>query len=285
LYGLLFYLRCSQDDIRKAYKKMSMQHHPDRGGDENQFKRVNEAYSTLKDPHKRAEYDHSQTAGKGGFNFNNQQQHYYNRSPFGNADMFGNIFDDLRQQQAHRQRQQQYKKNKDITIAAKITLEEVLTGKELIANYKLYSGKTETVNIKVPAGAQHGHRIRFQGLGDNTFKQLPRGDLYVKIEIIEDPHWLRDNYDLYCQHPVNALDLITGCVIIVETIDKRQIRLQVPQGSGPNKKFKLPGYGLPNYKTGVRGNAYVVLQPEIPVIDDPGIIRKLKKIRNNIDKN
>jgi len=255
------------EEIKKAFKKKAMQHHPDRGGDATMFQRVTEAYELLSDPQKKQQYDNPQPRY-------NSSHFQGGRNPFENSDVFGNMFNDMRYARN--------RVNKDITIAARITLEEIITGKNLIASYSLNNGKKETVDINIPAGANEKHRIRFSGLGNEVAPNI-RGDLFVKIEIIKHNKWLREGNNLYAEHHINALDMIVGCVTIVETIDKRQIRLNIPPGTQANTKFRLSGYGLldTNKK---RGDAFVVMVPNIPKINNEAVLRKLKKLRNNLDK-
>jgi len=270
----------SQEDIRKAYKKKSMQHHPDRpDGNEEQFKLVNEAYSILSDPHKRGMYDHQQNGGGEAFDFNRHHRQT-NGNPFENT-AFNDIYQEMmRQGYKHNPRAM----NRDITIAVRITLEEIITGKNILATYRLRSGKEQTVEINIPAGANENQRIKFKELGDDSFPG-PRGNLFVKIEIIPHKTWLRDNSDIYTEHNINVLDMIVGGVIIIETLDKRHVKLNIPKGTQNGQKFKLPGYGLPDIKQGRKGDAFVILKPVIPNIEDQSILRKLTKLRNNLDKN
>ena len=281
----------SDAEIKKAFRKLASEHHPDKGGDQKRFVQIKEAYDVLRDPKKKSVYD-QQTSHQQSSTFTNspfnQNYRQTGRNPFQDS-AFNDIYEQMmKQQQAYNPdpnnpHRAYYAANKDITIAAKITIQDIMSGKSLIANYRLGSGKQETVNIDIPVGANEKYRIRFKGLGDDQVPG-PRGNLFVKIEVLPDRKWIRDNDDLYTEHTINALDMIVGCVTIVQTIDDRSVRLQIPKGTDTNKKMKLPGYGLPNVKTGKRGNAYIVIKPEIPSIDDENVIRKLKKIRNNLDK-
>ena len=248
----------SQDDIRKAYKKQSMQHHPDRGGDENQFKKVNEAYSTLKDPDKRQQYDNPRPQF-------NQHQHWHT----------GN-FEDLFRRQRPR--------NRDITIAARVDLKDVFTGKSLIANYRLNSGRTETVTIDVPVGVRNNDTIRFRDLGDDSFPG-PRGNLLVKIQIIEPKKFAHEGQTLYQEVDINAIDMITGITYNVQTLDEKSLSIKVPQGTQAGTKFKIPGYGLPKlHDSKNRGDLIIVANSYIPTVKDHNLLKKLKKIKNNIDR-
>ena len=175
----------SQDDIKKAYRKLAKQYHPDHGGDEVKFKEINESYETLKDPAKRQAYD---TPGA--------------RTAFdqpGFEDIFSNFFG-----------QNVQRRNRDLRIAIKINLEEVLEGKDIIASYTLATGQQTTANIRIHAGVEHGETIRYKGLGDNAARQLPRGDLLVQVQVLRHKIFERNNKHLYMEHGVSIFDLVLG---------------------------------------------------------------------------
>ena len=165
-YSILGVNRDASDtELKSAYKKASMQHHPDRGGDEEQFKKVNEAYATLKDPSKRQMYDQygtadPQQAGPQGFNFNFDSSNFAGGNPFAGTpfdDMFaGHPFGRTRQQP----------RNQDMRIVTNIDLRDVVTGKSLVAQVQLGSGRVETINIDIRPGAKDGDTIKYEGLGD-----------------------------------------------------------------------------------------------------------------------
>jgi DnaJ-class molecular chaperone len=259
----------SDDDIRKAYKKKSMQHHPDRGGNEEEFKRVNEAYQTLKDPAKRQQYDNPQPQ----FNFNSQDfahgQNPFAGSPF--EHMFNNGFGGGRTP-----------RNRDITLAANLTLTEVITGKNLILQYHLNSGKIETVTVDVPPGAKHGDTVRYQGMGDDGHPRYPRGDLNVRVQVQREKGWDRDGDNLITKKSINVFDLLLGCVIIIQTLDNKRVKLNIPKGTKPGQVFNIAGYGVPNLQTGRRGNLYVGIDCEIPNINEEDVLEEIQKIRNKI---
>ena len=249
----------SQDEIKKSFRKLAMQYHPDKGGDETKFKQINEAYSVLGDPAKRAEYD-------------SPQQFKFRAGDFGNdpfADMMSQMFGG------------RVRKNQDITIAAKITLLDSMIGKRLIAAYRLRSGREETVNIDIPPGARHGDTIRFTGLGDDIMPGQ-RGNLFVKLQILPHPTWRREDDDLYGKQQVNALDLILGCSIIVNTVEDRQLELKIPKGTRNGTVFSINDYGAPNVHTGRRGKIYLTVEAEIPKLDDEEVLKKIREIRNAI---
>ena len=256
-YNILGVARnASTGEIRKAYKRASMQHHPDRGGNSDEFIKVQQAYDTLSDNHKRQAYDnpHPQGFGPNGFQgmggfeeaMRQANAQYGGGNPFAGTpfqDIFGN------QQHPHQSRTP---RNRDITLEATIELGDVLTGKNLIIQYALSNGKLETVNVEVPAGARENDTIKYQGLGDNGDPRFPRGDLHIKIRIYKHRSWARDGDNLIAKMGTNLFDFLTGGVIIVKTLDNKEIKVNIPQGTHPGQVFNIPGYGVPNLRTGKR---------------------------------
>jgi len=280
-YDILGVNRQANDvDLKKAYKKASMQHHPDRGGDESKFKEINEAYSTLRDPSKRQMYDQygsadPQQSGPQGFNFNSND--FGNgRNPFAGTPFDGMFQNGFQQQQRHQQ------KNQDMRIAANVTLKDIVVGKSLIAQLKLGSGRVETINIDIPAGAKDGDSIQYENLGDDRHQQLRRGNLHVVIQVSPIAGWERNNNDLITRKTVNIFDLLLGCVIIVQTLDDRNVRLTIPKGTNPGQRFSIPQYGIPDLNTRRKGNIYVIIDADTPNVEDESLLNKIQQLRDEI---
>jgi len=254
----------NQDDIKRAYRKLAMQHHPDKGGDEAKFKQINEAYSVLSDPVQRTQYDNPQMNNHG-FNFNNTH--------FDFNDIFAQAFGGG----ARRQRT-----NRDVTISVTLDLEDIVNGKKLVARYALPSGRIEESNIDIPAGVDQGLGIRFEGLGDNSIPNLPRGNLIVRINVKNHPVWRREGRDLYMIKKLDIFDCMLGTTVEIDTLDNKRLQVKIPQGTQPSAVFNLPGYGVPDIRTGTSGNAYMQLSAVIPKIADPNILTQLESIRNEI---
>ena len=257
----------SEKELKQAYKKMSMQHHPDRGGDEAKFKEVNEAYSTLKDPQKRKQYD------------NPQSQYRFNTT--NNYDFSGfspNDFADLFTQRTGRRT----RKNRDIRISAELTLPDVLFGKDLVARYRLHSGKTQDVNIHIPKGVDHGQNIKFHGLGDDTHPQIQRGDLIVSIRVKRDPNWKRDGIDLHKSIDISVFDAIMGCKQQITTLDNRRLELKIPKGTQPGATFSINGHGLPILNHHNRGNIFVHVNVRIPTGLTEEQLEKIQDVKDEI---
>lgn len=255
----------SLDEIKQAYKKKVKQHHPDIGGDPEKFKQINEAYEILSNTDKRRLYDNPQP------NFNFRSQNF-------NQENFDHIFEQFGFSRHSRP------KNKDITLLAEIELSDVFTGKELIIQYRLKSGELETVTVNIPAGAKDGDTIRYEYLGDDFNKNFKRGDLHVKIKVKSLKGWVRDGNNIMTKKSVNALDLMLGCAILVETLDNRKVMLNVPRGTPSNKIFSITEYGLPDLRTGKKGNLYIQIQVDIPMIEDTEVLNNLTEIRNKLKK-
>ena len=253
----------SPEEIKKAYKKKVMQHHPDRGGDKETFQKVSEAYEILSNSDKRSAYDNPQPD----FNFNTRNT----SNPFDMFSQFG--FG----RHPHTVRQ-----NKDIVLKCTIDLEDVMIGKNVVMQYKLSSKEVETVNLEIPKGARHGDRVNYQGLGDNADLRLPRGNLQVIVEVKRNSIWQRDNDNLICKKTINVFDLLLGCAIMIKTIDNKRVNLNIPAGTKPGQTFSIPGYGLPNINTGRKGNIFVKIETEIPKIQDYGIAQEIKTLRDKI---
>ena len=254
------------EQIKKAFKKQAMQHHPDRGGDAEKFKQITEAYETLSSPAKRQEYDNPQP--KNNFNFRSDN--------FGDVgDMFNNMF---RQQRPNRNF-----KNRDITVNADLDLRDCYHGKNLIIGYRLTNGKEQTVTVEVPPGAKHGDVIRYTELGDNLDPRIRRGDLHVKIRIKKNIVYTREDNHIKTNVKLSAFDLILGTTIVTTTPEGRSVKVNIPAGMQPNTTLSVQGYGIPDLHTGKRGNLYVTVGCNIKKIHDEKLLQKIKELKDEID--
>lgn len=242
----------SQNEIKQAYRKLAMKHHPDRGGDAAKLSEINAAYEVLGDPGKRAEYDTPQAR-------------------FTSEDINRAFTEGFYRQQVYR--------NGDTALIAEVSLTDVLKGKDVLATYRLGSGREESVDIRIPAGIQDGQVLRFRGLGDDRYPG-PRGNLLVKVTIRPEKNWSRQGNNLVLLYKVNALDMILGTKITVTTLDGRKIALKIPEGTKADTKFSVADYGLPDPQTQKRGNLYIQIVPEIEKITDEDLKTKLRNYQN-----
>jgi curved DNA-binding protein len=224
------------DEIKRAYRRMANQHHPDKGGDTEKFKEVEEAYRTLSDPQKRAEYDNPQPqfggGGPGGFHFTSggfEDIFAQFGGPFG--DIFG--------------RRHQPQRNRTLNIQTAITLEEAFFGKDLLATLGLPSGREQTIEVKIPAGIQDGTTLRLSGLGDDSITGIPRGDLHLTVNVQPHRIFQRQGDDLIRNIDINCIDAMLGKKISITTLDNKTLEVSVNPGTQPGQTLSVAGYGMP----------------------------------------
>ena len=244
----------SEADIKTAYRKMAMKHHPDRGGDEKKFKEVTEAYETLSDPQKKQMFDM-------GVDPNAQHTSYRQGSPFEFHFNTGN-FEDVFSNFGFGGRP--VRKNKTLNVNIEVTLEDILKGRVIDAEIGIPSGSKRLVNIEVPPGIENGQQIRYRGMGEHTLKDAPPGDLIVNVFVKEHPIFQRQGDMLMIKKFISPWDAMLGSDITIETIDKKTLTIGIPAGTQPDTVLSCRGEGLPNMRTKVRGNLLIKVQIEIP---------------------
>ena len=244
----------SEADIKAAYRKMAMKHHPDRGGDEKKFKEVTEAYETLSDPQKKQMFDM-------GVDPNAQHTSYRQGSPFEFHFNTGN-FEDVFSNFGFGGRP--VRKNKTLNVNIEVTLEDILKGRVIDAEIGIPSGSKRLVNIEVPPGIENGQQIRYRGMGEHTLKDAPPGDLIVNVFVKEHPIFQRQGDMLMIKKFISPWDAMLGSDITIETIDKKTLTIGIPAGTQPDTVLSCRGEGLPNMRTKVRGNLLIKVQIEIP---------------------
>jgi curved DNA-binding protein len=253
----------SVDDIKRAYKKLAIKHHPDRGGDSAEFKKIVEAYETLSDPAKREMYD---AGGHRSFKFAASQF----------DDAFSSFFNEF---DIRSQGQQRTFKNKNVRVRLAITLEEVLAGKEIDAEINMPSGQ-KIVTINIPPGVRNGQTILFNGLGDHSHATVPAGDLIVDIHVLPHERFTRDGDVLLKTEQITVWQALLGCTVDVVTMDRRTIKLKIPAGTQPGTTFSCKNEGIPNINTKLRGPLYIKVLVNIPVDltdDQRKLIEQLQK--------
>jgi len=255
----------SDTEIKAAYRKLAMQYHPDRGGDSQRFSQINEAYEVLKDPQRRAQYDNPQPQGFG---------------PNGFQGMGG--FEDLFTQFGFNRRQAM--QNRNVQIGHTIELLDVFTGKSVITKYTLQSGRTETLEINIPAGVKNNDVVKFRGYGDDSIRGLPRGDLILKIRVKKHPKWERDENNLMCVIAVDVFDCILGGKVDLKTLDDSTLSINIPPATNAGTVLSIGGYGLPDINTGKKGNIYVKIKTKTPRIKSKKIVKQMRAIQQELNK-
>lgn len=266
----------SQDDIKKAFRKLAHEHHPDKKtGNADKFKEVSEAYSVLSDATKRKQYDTFGSAGPnmGGGGFNPNDFGGFDFSGFGQGgfgqggvefdlnDIFGSIFGGGRARQ---------RRGRDVQVDIHITLRDAVFGTEREVSYK------KNLKIVIPAGIDDGEMLRVAGQGEPVDGGVP-GELYVKIHIEPHKFWHKEGVNIVGDLNVKLSDALLGAEYPLETLDG-SISLKVPEGVSHGEILRIRGKGVPQGRH--RGDALVrvnIVMPRKLSKDAKKKVEELKK--------
>jgi len=278
----------SKDDIKKAFRKLAHEHHPDKNkgntDSEQKFKEASEAYSVLSDDAKRSQYDRFGSAGPGGggfsgaqgaqgfggFDFSGFQNGGFNFSQggveFDLGDIFGEFFGGGRRA----------RKGRNITVDVEIQFKDSIFGieKEVSINGSKFA-------IKIPPGIENGQGLRVGGKGEEGAGG--RGDLIVRIWVKDHPVFRKEAFNLVMELPIKLTLALTGGTVDIETLEGK-LEVKIPSGTSHREILRIKGKGVP-YETsggifgtgGRRGDLLIVTHVELP--------RKLsKRAREIIDQ-
>jgi curved DNA-binding protein len=248
----------SDSDIKTAYKKKAMEHHPDKGGNADKFAEISNAYDTLKDPQKRSAYDHFGTADP-------QQQGFGFRHTQGQPFDFDTIFNVFGQRMHPNARQ----RPKEARITMAIDLADAMQGGKRALALQMQAGKS-TIEIDVPPGVVDGENIRYPKLGPNGI------DLVINYRLKPHPNWQRHGNDMHTEVPVSFWKLIIGGNISVVDIIGRIYNLNIPPRTNPGSVMRLAACGVHRIRHNP-GDIFVKLKATIPNDIPDDIIRAIKK--------
>jgi curved DNA-binding protein len=238
-YSVLGVPRTATDeDIKRAYRRLASQHHPDKGGDKERFQEIQQAYSVLSDVTQRQQYDNP------GIRINTSGPQFNFHDIF---DMFGARF------------QQDPRANRAPTVRVQlwISLQDVALGGTRVIGLNGLQGDA-TVEIKLPQGLEDGDAIRYPGLAPN------HADLVAIFRIKPDPAWARNGNDVITERKVSIWDLILGSSLVVDTLSGRSVEIRIPAGTQPGTMLKIKNHGLPKKNSSVQGDLIVTVQAQLP---------------------
>ncbi len=266
-YALLGVSRsATADELKKAYRKLAMQYHPDKNpGDkkaEEKFKEISEAYDTLSDTKKRDIYDQFGHSGSQGFGGGQGGPYGGGFGGYGAGagaggsqsgsdpfqDIFGDVFGDIFGQRGGPQaRARRPSKGTDLRYTLSISFEEAALGCERAISFvRQRAGRDDSakLSVAVPAGVKEGQRLKLSGEGDASAGGSP-GDLYVIVNIQDHPLFKRqDNSDVTLDLPIGYTDAILGTSVEVPTLTGKAM-IRIPPGTHSGQTFRLKGKGFP----------------------------------------
>ena len=273
----------TQDEIKKAFRKLAAKYHPDAGGDEKKFAEVSEAYTTLSDEKKRKEYDQLLLFGGipgADFGGSGRGRGYSYTTTVGGD--WQDIFDNIRNGDGAfsgfdfsqifngagggRATGNRPSKGGDLTLTINVSAEEAFKGTQRKVTFTVPStGEKQTLTVKVPAGAVDGGKLRYRGRGEFGFNGGERGDLVITTKVAEHPVFKRDGADVRMELPISMWEAALGAEVEVPTPDGTTCRLKVPAGTQDGKTFRFRDLGAPNVKRkGVRGALFVTVRVKVP---------------------
>src|SRR5919197_2532279 len=289
-YAVLGVPRTASDkDIKTAYRKLARKHHPDvNPGDkksETLFKEIGEAYSVLADSEKRKKYyrwgldwEKIEQAQAAGVNFRGRPgASTYTWSSTGDggipggfnfeSDDIGGLFEQLfgRAAGGRTRVRSAPRKGADIEQAVEVTLEEAFSGTQRTFSMQdTQTGEVRTVEVKIPAGASDGLRVRIAGKGQPGVGGAPNGDLYLIVSIKPHPLFERDGDDLRVKVPTPLYTAILGGEVLVPTPKGTQLALKVPPETANGQRMRLAGQGMPHLNAAGRGDLYAEISVQVP---------------------
>jgi curved DNA-binding protein len=281
----------SEAEIKKAFRKLARQHHPDVAKDkkaaEEKFKQINEAYEVLGDPEKRKKYDElganwNQPGGfqppgwgpqqpGGGFRRYGGDDGGGVEFEFGGtgfSDFFEAFFGGGRSRggfggAGFGSRPRSAERGSDVEADIMVTLEEALHGsRRTVSLRRGNSDKIETYQVKIPKGVHEGQRIRLAGQGEAGAGGGKSGDLFLRVRLARHPDFTVEGSDLIHEAKVPPWQAALGGELQVPTLEG-SARLKLPSGTQAGQRFRLRGHGLPT-AAGARGDLFVDTQIQIP---------------------
>ncbi len=291
----------SEDDIRRAYRKLARKYHPDVSKESDAEKRmrdVNEAYDVLRDKEKREAYDNlaAGVSPDGGFQpppgwDQGFEFHRGSGSGAGDEAKFSEFFSSLFGERSHRGgRQESYRtRGEDHHAAIDVDLDDAIHGATRDISLRAMEidaqghphMKTRTLSVRIPAGVREGQYIRLSGQGMPGEQGGENGDLYLEVRFKPHPRYRAEGRDLYMTLPVAPWEAALGASVEVPT-PGGTVEVNIPAGSSGGRKLRLKGRGIPGDPA---GDLYLVLELALPPADTEAAKQAYKKMQQELPFN
>jgi len=293
-YAILGVARTASDqDIKKAFRKLARKFHPDVARDkrvaEEKFKEINEAYEVLSDPDKRGKYDRYGESWKAGGRFQpppgaerhgadgaRSQEFHFGGTGF--SDFFEQLFGrggrgegrfggfDFEANESGHPRGPA--RGYDVEGDLLVTLDEVMRGSVRSISLQRADPKTgqseaQTFKVRIPVGVKEGQTIRVPGKGDQGANSGEAGDLFLQVLFAAHPDFRVRGGDLHYELDLTPWEAVLGATVSVPTLGE-PVKVRIPAGTNNGQQLRVRGQGLPKGRDGERGNLYVVVNVQLP---------------------
>jgi len=275
-YDVLGVKRSATDaEIKKAYRRLAREHHPDVSESADaakKFAEISEAYEVLSDPQKRQQYDYFGSAGPaaaGGPGGPRVQWETGGADFRGFEDFVGFNIEDLFSGMTGRGRvgRRRSARGEDLEYSLSLDFLQAAAGVTTTIQVQRPTGKggfkTETIDVKIPPGVSDGSRIRVRGKGGPGVGRGPAGDLYIVTRVLEHRYFRRVGWDVYIDLPVTVGEAMLGAKVEIPTLDGPAV-LRIPAGTSSGTRLRLKDKGVLNPKTSKRGDHYAVVKIVVP---------------------
>lgn len=276
----------SDDDIKKAYRRLARRYHPDVSEEPNAealFKRVAEAYEVLKDPEKRKLYDQLGENWQSGQDFTpppggqrTRSRQTYSAGKEGNFEDFSDFFESIfghgarggfndpfgRDQRQTSERDRHYRpaQGRDINAELTIELEDAFAGSTKTVTLSTTGQAPRELRVQIPAGVTDGQKIRLKGLGESSPNGADNGDLLIKVNIKPHRHFQLDGKNIHLTLPIAPWEAALGATVAVPTLGGK-VELNIPAESQSQKRLRLKGRGLPGKNPGDQYISLLIVNP------------------------
>lgn len=237
----------SEEEVKRAYRKLASKHHPDKGGDTAKFQEIQAAYEAITSGKADPQFDDR-------FNDLHEMFNMGRRAGGRNWSFNTGWHEDV--------------KNPDVNISIPCSLKEAHAGFTKTVEFTLPDRTSKQLSVTFPPGCNRDVKIRYSGEGGKLVPNLPAGDLYVKLDISNDSNWVLNGKDLYIDIIISVWQAMCGATAKIVDIDDTEIEVTIPPGTQHGTQLRLRNRGFNIRGSSARGNGYVNVRVKIPALGE-----------------